>query len=194
MTLDTRQRRGLAFLAMTLLLGVIMNRLFSDRTATEVVAPSTDTVAVAERRLAQLRDTAATVPSREENLKKITADLAAREKGLIVADTAAQAQAQLIQIVRALGNAENPPVPIRATEGFLISAFGDAYGLASVSITVDCRIDQLINMMAGLGARPELVSTTDMRIMATPAKEKTISVHLTVSGVVPRKLVPAKRT
>jgi hypothetical protein len=47
-------------------------------------------------------------------------------------------------------------------------------------------------MLAGLAARKELVSTSDLRVNATNAKEKNITVHLTVAGVVPRKLVPER--
>jgi hypothetical protein len=61
-------------------------------------------------------------------------------------------------------------------------------------VLVECRIDQLINMLAGLAARPELVSTSDLRVTSSNAREKTIGVHLTVAGVVPRKLVPEKRS
>ena len=192
MKIDARRRRLIAFSGALLLAGLAV-RFWPDTPAAPVVAPTVDTVAAAENRLARLRDIAATVPAREEILKKVNADLAMREKGLIIADTAPQAQAQLIQIVRGLGSAETPPVTIRATEGFAINPLGDAYGLASVSVQIDCRIDQLVNMMAGLAARPELVSTTDLRINATNTKEKTIGVRLTVSGVVPRKLVPTKR-
>jgi hypothetical protein len=193
MTLDSRQRGGLVLMGVLLIVGLVV-RLWPEQSAKSVVAPTGDTVALAERRLAKLRETAATVPAREEILKSARADLALREKGLIVADTAAQAQAQIIQIVRGLGNAESPPVEIRGTEGFAIRPLGDAYGEASVSVQIDCRIDQLINLLAGLAARPEMVSTSDLRVGSTQAKEKTITVHLTVSGVVPRKLVPVKRT
>ena len=153
------------------------------------------TVAQSEQRLSNLRDIAATVPTKEQILKQVTAELAAREKGLIAADTAAQAQAQLIQIIRAVGAAEAPPVDIRAAEGFSIHPLGDAYGEATVSVQIDCRIDQLVNMLAGLAARPELVSTSDVRVTTSSAsKDKTIGVHLTVAGVVARKLVPEKRS
>jgi hypothetical protein len=159
-----------------------------------VVAPAAESIAVSETRLARLRDLAATVPNEEKNLAAVTAELATREKGLIVADTAPQAQAQLIGIVRELGQAESPAVLIRNTEGFGIRPFGDAYGEATVSMLIECRIDQLVNILAGLAARKELVSTTDMRIVATNTKEKTLNVRLTVAGVVPKKLVPEKRS
>lgn len=158
-----------------------------------VIAP-VDTPARAEARLAQLRATAASIPAREEILKAAQADLAVREKGLIVADTAAQAQAQLIQLVAELGRHENPPVAIRSTDSFGIRALGDAYGEATVSVQIECHIDQLVNMLAALATRPELVSTGDLRITSQNSKEKTVGVRLTVAGVVPRKLVPEKHS
>jgi hypothetical protein len=193
-TLEPRYRRTLPFVALFLVIGIAI-RFWPDSSGPPVVtASTTDDLAAAQRRLARLREIAATVPDREEILKKVNAELAAREKGLIVADTAAQAQAQLIQIIRTLGRAENPPVEIRTTEGFGLRPLGDAYGEATVSVQVECRIDQLINMLAGLAARPELVSTSDLRVTSSNAKEKIIGVHLTVAGVVPRKLVPERRS
>jgi len=191
MTLTPSLRRNLVFGAVALIVGLVIH--FWPDSTPAAVAPS-DSPARAEARLAQLRAAAATVPDKEEILKKTEADLAAREKGLIAADTAPQAQAELIKIVRALGRAEAPPVEIRNTEGFGIRALGDSYGEVTVSVQIECRIDQLLNMLAGLAARPELVSTSDLRVTSTNAREKTVGVRLTVSGVVPRKLVPEKRS
>jgi len=61
-----------------------------------------------------------------------------------------------------------------------------------VSVQIDCRIDQLVNILAALPAQPELVSTSDLRVTSSNAKEKTVGVRLTLSGVVPRRLVPEK--
>ncbi len=191
MTLSPLYRRMLAFAAVSLLLGIVVRFWPEDSAPTS--APLAETVSLDEQRLARLRDVAANVPAKETILSKAQAELAGREKGLIVADTAAQAQAQLIQIVRNLGSAENPPVDIR-TEAFGLRPLGDAYGEASVSVLIECRIDQLLNMLAGLAARPELVSTSNLRIMPTNSKDKTISVRLTVSGVVPRKLIPERHS
>jgi hypothetical protein len=190
--MDPRHRRMLPVLGGILILGLLIRFWPESSSAPAVVAPTADTIALAEKRLAKLRETAATVPARETILKDATAELAIREKGIIVADTAAQAQAQLIQMIRELGRAESPIVEIRTTEGFGIRPFGDAYGEATVSVLLDCRIDQLVNLLAGIAARKELVSASDLRIGSTNTKEKTITVHLTVAGVVPRKLVPEK--
>jgi len=190
-TLSPAIRRSLFITLALMIAGVIVDRLRDSDPG--VVAP-TETPTRAEARLEQLRATAATVPAKDEILKKAEADLAVREKGLIIADTAPQAQAELIRIVRELGRGESPAVEIRNTDGFGIRPFGDSYGEVTVSVTVDCRPDQLVNILAGLAARPELVSTNDLRITSANAKDKMVNVHLTVSGIVPRKLVPEKHS
>ena len=192
MNLRPRDRRALAWLAVSALLGLVIHFWPASDGTAGVVVPAGDPVTLAETRLARLREAAATVPAKESVFKKVSADLAVREKGIITADTAAQAQAQVIQIIRRLGAAENPPIEIRSTELNPIRPFGDAYGEASVAVQIECHIDQLVNLLAALEAQPELVATSDLRVLSADAKEKTVSVRLSVSGVVPRRLVPEK--
>ena len=192
MNLTSRDRRALAWLSVAVLVGLVAYFWPAGDGSTAVVAPVGDPVTLAETRLARLRETAATVPAKEEVFKKVSADLASREKGMLQADTAAQAQAQLIQIVRRLGAAENPAIDIRSTELNPIRPFGDSYGEASVAVQIECRIDQLVNLLAALETQPELVATSDLRVLSSNAKEKTVAVRITVSGVVPRRLVPEK--
>lgn len=192
MTLQSRDRRALALLGASALVALAYRYWPAGAGPVAIVAPAGDPVAIAEKRLARLRETAATVPAKEGIFKKVSADLAVREKGLIAAGTAAQAQAQLIQIIRRVVSSETPPVEIRATELGGVRALGDAYGEVVVSVQIDCRIDQLVNILAALGSQAELVSTSDLRVTSSNAKEKTVGVRLTLSGVVPRRLVPEK--
>jgi len=191
MRMSQRDRRALAILSVALVLGLVY-RFWPSSDAPAVVAPTTDNVALAEKRLAKLRETAATVSAKEKVRKQVADDLALREKGLIAAPTAAQAQAQLIQLVRRLGSLENPPVEIRATEIGPVRPLGDAYGEALVSVQIECRIDQLVNILAAIPSQPELVATNDLRVISTNAKDKAVGVRLTLSGIVPRRLVPEK--
>jgi len=191
MNMSARDRRALAALALALVLGLIY-RFWPSSDAPAVVAPAAGNVELTEKRLAKLRETAATEPAKESILRQVSGDLALREKGLIAADTAAQAQAQLIQIFRRIGNLENPPVEIHGTEIGPIRPLGDAYGEVVVSVQVECRIDQLVNMLAAIPAQPELIATSDLRVMSSNAKDKSVGVRLTLSGVVPRRLVPDK--
>jgi len=192
MNLSPRDRRALAWLAAAALLGLVVYVWPARDSAATVVAPVGDPVTLAETRLARLRESAATVPAKENVYKKVSADLALREKGIIQADTAAQAQAVLIQLIRRLGAAETPPIDIRSTELNPIRPFGESYGEASVAVQIECRIDQLVNLLASLDTQPELMATSDLRVLSSNAKEKTVGVRLTITGVVPRRLVPEK--
>jgi hypothetical protein len=189
--MSPRDRRALAALSVAVVLGLIYHFWPAD-SAPAVVTPAAGNLALTEKRLAKLRESAAIVPARQAILKQVSGDLALREKGLINAATAAQAQAQLIQIIRRVGELESPPVEIRSTEIGPVRPLGDAYGEALVSVQIECKIDQLINMLAAIPAQPELVATSDLRVMSSSAKEKTVGVRLTLSGIVPRRLVPDK--
>ena len=190
MTLQPRERIFVAVLPVAAA-AILAYAYWPENTAPKVPAAS-DSVPAAEKRLARLRETAATVPAKLEILKQVSAELAAREKSLIQADTAPQAQAQLIQILRGLTSAEAPPIEIRATEIGGIAALGDSYGAASVAVQIECRVEQLVNLLAAIAARPELISTSELRITSGNPKDKTMGVRLGITGVVPRKLVPEK--
>jgi hypothetical protein len=192
--LEPREKKALiALVAAVAVSAVVFTYEFWPAGSAAPEVASTRSVAQMEQRLAKAREVAATVPAKQEILKKVTADLQSREKSLIRAETAQQAQAQVITILRSLGAAEAPPIEIRATELGAIAPFGDDYGAVNVSIQVDCRIEQLLNFLAALAARPELIATRDLRVTAGNPKEKTLSVRLTVAGLVPKALVPQKK-
>lgn len=189
MTFQPRDRRALAILAAAAIVALAF-RFWPEDTGVAVVAPSGNPVAAAEKRLARLRDTAATLQAKEAVFKKISAELASREKNILAVDTPPQAQAQLMQIFRRIASAETPPVEVRSTELGSVRDLGGAYGEAAVSVQVECRIDQLVNMLAAIPSQSEWVALTDLRVTSTNAKEKTVGARLTLSGVVPRALVP----
>jgi hypothetical protein len=190
MNLTARDKRALILLAPGLLVVGAAYYLASDNTP-RVVVPTVSTVDAAQKRLVRLKEVAATVPAKQEILRKESAELASREKGLIQADTAAQAQAQIVQILRRLASAES--IEFRATELGGIVPLGDGYGSANVSVQMECRVDQLVNLLASIAAQKELLSTSELRVSSASPREKTVGVRLTVSGVVAKKLVPVKK-
>lgn len=189
MSLQPRDRRALAILVTSVIL-TFAYRAWPENTGTAVVAPAGNPVTNAEKRLARLRETAATAQAKEAIFKKVSAELAAREQNILAVDTLPQAQAQLIQILRRVVAAETPPIEIRATELGPIRALGRDYGEATISVQVECRIDQLVNMLAAIPAQPERVALSDLRVTSANGKEKTVGARVTLAGVVPRKLVP----
>jgi hypothetical protein len=194
MKITPRDRRFLAWGGVSVLLYVIIQVWSSSGASEPVVVSSTNSVESAEKRLARLRDLAATIPGREAALKAVQAEVAKRETGLIQAPTAPQARAQLLQILERLCAAENPPIHIVSNELGGINPVGTDYGSIDIAVQIQCSIEQLVNLLAAVAAQPELITTNDLRVTSTNnPKEKLVSVRLAVSGVVPRKLVPEKK-
>lgn len=189
--MSPRDRRALQILGAALIVAAAV--YFWPQGSATPTAAEVQTVDQAEKRLARLREIAASAPSRESALKTVSTQLATREKGLIQAETAAQVQAQLLQMVRRLASAESVPVEIRTTEIGAVAPFGDVYGSVNISIQIECTIEQLINLLAAIGAQPELVATSDLRITSSSPKNKVVGVRLTLTALVPRKLVPEKK-
>jgi hypothetical protein len=159
-----------------------------DTTTVNAVAPTQQL----EKRLVRLRRQAAGEPDRKEALKRLQAELAKQEKGLIRADTAAQAQAQMVQIVRKVAAAQTPAVVLNDTE------FGEPhhvgnYGEVVMTIATDCGIEQIVNFLVDLSNLQDLVAVTSVQLGQANGKKKVIPMRLTFTGMVPGKLVPEKK-
>lgn len=190
MKLSDRDRRALLLLAAA---GVVSAgiALWPEGGGADVEAVAT--VPQAERRVQSLRRIAAGLPAREEVRKKVAAELEAREKGLIQADTAAQAQAQMLQVVRRVLRQQQPPVDFRASEMGQPRPFGEFYGEVTATISLDCGIEQLVNLLADLGNQPELITTRELQFSGVTSAQKLVPTRITVSALVDRKLAPVRK-
>lgn len=191
MNLSERDQKALKYLLGALLLAAILY-FWPDGSAT-AVASNVNETSVLEKRLSQARSLLLQVPDKQAVWKQAQADLAVREKGMLTGDTAAQAQAQLFQIVRRIGRAQGPPIEVRANEIGQARLFGDDYGEVSVAVSFECGIEQLVNLLADLGAQPELLATSEIHVGTAAGPQKLIPVRLAISGIVPRKLIPEKK-
>ena len=189
MNITARDKRALVLLAAGVLVILIWKAAAGGSPVQ--VAAAADSVPQAEQRLNRLRQIAARVPAKEELFKKVSGEVAEREKGMIVADTAQQAQTQIQQILRKLGTAYG--IDVRGAEFGTVKRLGSDYGEAPVSISFDCNIEQLVNFLSALGGQPEILGTSDIRVNSGNPKDKRVNVRLTVSGVVPKKLIPEKK-
>ena len=185
-----RDKRMLMLLGVAIIIFLIVKFVFQRDTAPQVVKAG-ESAPMAEKRLAKLRQIAATVPAKESILKQVDADLSAREKGLLNTDTAAQATARLMEIARKDGKAEG--IEIRGGDLGQNKVISPDYGEVTTGLMFDCRIDQFVNFMASLSHEPEVIATSDIRIMAGNPKEKTISVRMSLGGLAPKKLIPEKK-
>ena len=201
MTMTERDRRALVIWAAVMVVGGLVywysnsspsSSSGSAKTSTPANSP-VDSIDRGQQRLALLRRQAATLPGKQAVLKQVSLELARREKGLIPGDTAEQAQAQLLQIVKRVAQQQTPPLDVGQVELGRPRPFGTAYGQVSVSITLNCRIEDLVNYLAALSAQPELTATEEIRLGTSHPKQKTIPVRLTISGLVARRLVPVRK-
>jgi predicted Zn-dependent protease len=190
MTVGTLDRKtailGVVGIAVVLILYLVLGN------RTPAVVTATESVPMAEKRLAKLREKAATVPGKEGLMKLASGELQSREKGMLKAETSAQAQAQLQELLHKVGQANG--VDIRGIEDMRVKLLGADYGEASVTVRFTCLIEQLVNLLAALAAQPELVSTNQVQITGNADKTKVIQVRLTLSGVVARKLALEKKS
>jgi Type II secretion system (T2SS), protein M subtype b len=197
MTVSDRDRRALFILGGALVLGGILywysNSSPSSSGGSAKISAPVDSVDRTQKRLAMLRRQAATLPGKEAVLKQVSLELAEREKGLVPGETAEQAQAQLLQIIKRVAQQQTPPLEVGQVELGRPRPFGSAYGQVSVSITVTCRIEELLNFLAGLSAQPELTATEEIRFGTSHPKQKTMPVRLTISGLVAKRLVPVRK-
>jgi Type II secretion system (T2SS), protein M subtype b len=186
-----RNKRALIILGAALVLALVY-WLANRDTKPKRVEDAESSVSLAEKRLQRLRAIAAALPERERNWKLISDDLAKREKVLLVADDKELAQEKLLEIVRKLAQSQVPPIDVRAQELGQAKRNGD-YGEVLVTLTLACRIEQLVNYLADLPAQPEAIACEDLRVGSTNAETKVMQVRVTIAGLVPAKLVPAKK-
>jgi hypothetical protein len=186
-------RRLLLLLAVMAVAAVLRYAVFTGQSQTAVVAEApADSIPKAERRLQRLREQAALVPAKEAMLKQALAELAEREKGIIRMETGAQAQAHLLDTIHRIGGQAG--FDVRGAEQFTeVRPLGSDYGVVSVTASFPCAIEQLVNFLALLPSEPEIVATNEIHITGGNDKKKNLHVRLSLSGVVPRSLLPKKK-
>jgi hypothetical protein len=165
--------------------------VLADRSSSPVVVAAAESVPLAEARLRKLREINSTLPARELQAKQAADELAVREKGILKADTGAQAEALLQDKVRRAGQVNG--IDIRGMEDARVRPLGKDYGEAMIWVRFSCRIEQLVNLLAQLANDPDLISTNQIQVTGTPDKAKVMQVRLGLSGVVSKKVAQEKK-
>lgn len=181
MTITERDRRALIILGAALAVMALI--YFWPEPKVEVVGGAASDVKSAAVRLDRVRKEAALLQVRDDGRKRTADELAQIEKGLIAADSAAQAQAQLLQIARRVARIQSPAVDFKQNQFGQVRPFGSDYAQVTLTITMDCQIEQLVNLLSDLASQPELLAIEDLHISATNNKQKSIPVQMTVSGL-----------
>ncbi len=190
MNLNQRDRRAVTMLAVFLLLTCVIYWWPQETDGVSAPPVTADEIDLAQKRLLRLRQIGATLPGKREVAKRVSEEVKSREQGLIPGETAAQAQAQLSQVLRRVGRLQMPPLEVRTVDVGVVRPLGEDYGEVAVTTAFDGQIDSLVNLLTDLTRQPEILATSEMRIVSTNEKKKSLRVQITVSGVVSRKLVP----
>lgn len=188
--LTSRDRRALALLAVCAI--VFTAVYYWPEEGPSVVGPASS-VEQMEQRIRRMRRMAASAPAREELLRKAQEELARREQGMIRAETPAQAQAQMLEIVRRVAKSQPETFQMRGTEFGAPRPLGDAYGEVVMTVIIESPIEQLITFLADVSNQPELLSVNEIQFSQAAGNRKLIPARLTLTAVVPRALVPQKK-
>ncbi|HEU5020565.1 MAG TPA: hypothetical protein VFT60_01695 [Bryobacteraceae bacterium] len=190
MNLSKRDRTALTILGAALCVFLLLQYVIlpeNSASASAAVSMSADQLRL---RVGRLRQIAASLPVREALLKQTDADLADRERGIVQAGTAAEAQSEVLQAAQRIGKANQ--LDVHSGEFPAPRPFGD-YAIVYANVSFECHIEQLLNFLADLTREPQLIVPSDERITATNPKDKTMTVRMTLAGVVAKKLLPEKK-
>jgi Tfp pilus assembly protein PilO len=202
MNLSERDKRAVKILAIALVPALAMlfwpsgddgSTASSPAAAAAAIPAGANTPEGLEKHLQRLRKKQAELPVKHALAKDLQSQLVTREKGLIRADTLAQAQAQLTQLIRQTGRAQG--IDFRSVSMGQSRLYGGEYGEMVLIASADCKIEQLVNFLAELTKLPDMVATEDLRINSNGnVKEKNLSFQVTITGLTPKKLIPEKRS
>jgi len=197
MNLSERDKRAVKWLAYAAVPSLVMLLWPAGdnaaNNAASAVPAGVNTPEALEKHLQRLRKKQAELPVKQTVAKDLLGQLVTREKGLIRADTLAQAQAQLTQVIRQTGRGQG--IDFRAVSTGQSRIYGGEYGEIMITASADCKIEQLVNFLAEITKLPELLSTEDLRINSNGnVKEKNLNFQVSISGLVPKKLIPEKRS
>ena len=176
MTVQQRDKRALVGLGVVLAIALIywLASGSSSGGSAKVVAAGGERRQGRKANRRPARSAMTTLDGKEAVLKQVSAELAEREKGLIPGDTAEQAQAQLLQIMRRLAKAQSPPIDLRQSELGQPRSYGDSYARVTVSV-----IDGLPHRRAAESAGGAERATGDHRHRRDPLRrrESEIEIH-----------------
>jgi len=192
-TLSERDRRALLLLGVALAGYLVFWLATREEASGAIVAPA-ESIPMLEERLQRVREASARLPLLERQLVESQKALEAYEQVLLRAATAQQAQAQMLEILRALGAEQAPPIEFRSVELGAVRplAEGLPYGEVLVGVSFECSVDQLVNFLADVAAQPKAIATDQIRIPEANRETKQLRVRIQFAGLVPAELVKSQ--
>lgn len=134
-----------------------------------------------ERTLAKYREAVQTVGLRSAETVSLEARLREAEAGLLTSETTALASAELQDLVKQLTSAQS--IDVRTSEFLTVKPLGGNYLQVPLGLQFQCRLDQLVNFLNELQGGSKCLAVSRLLIQTTGAKEKLVSVNMTVAGI-----------
>jgi hypothetical protein len=84
-------------------------------------------------------------------------------------------------------------VQTRGLDDYHSRPISNDYGEVTVGVSFSSDIVQLVNFLAGLASQDLILATNEIHITGGTDKKKILQVRLSVSGLVPRKLIAPQK-
>jgi hypothetical protein len=183
--LSQRDRRALLLLGGAAAVFLVLQ--FGPLPGSEPAAVFAPSLELGEKRLRRLQEVARQKPRVAAETEAAARALAETEKGLLKGATAAQASAEMQQIMKDLLAGQG--INLGASEFGAVKALGTDYAQVPLTVNFICAIEQWINLMSAIRNAPQVVSSLELRIVGADPAQKTVNVRMTVAGYIPASLV-----
>lgn len=184
--LQTRDQRALLLLVSALAFAALLQLdWFAPASGSAASGSSID---AAEQRLLLEQVKARQLPMAEAELDAVRRQVDLLEQGLLKSETAALAQAEMQQLVGDLLAAEG--ITLESSQFGTVQLDGEDYAQVPINANFQCRIEQLVNLLAAVANAPELLATKRIRIQPENQATKSVRVMLTVAGLLPAERTP----
>ena len=188
-SLTERDKKALLILGVALALALVLQ--FGIPSRQDPGAASSSSAEKTERRLRRLQEIARQRPRVAADADAAAKALGETEKGLLKAATPALASAQMQQLMKDLLSAQG--INMEASEFGAVKAAGEDYAQVPLTVLFRCPIEQWINLMSAVRNAPQVLSTVDLRITPSDAKNKLMQVRMIVAGYIPASMVAVSK-
>jgi len=184
-SLSSRDRRALLYLGVALGLFLLLQLDFG---LPEGPAAGSGSVEAAEQQYLLARTRARQGPLVDAEFGAVSQTQAQMEQGLLQAETAALAQAEMREVVGNLLSAEQ--INMQSSQFGAVKLEGDVFTQVPLVVSFRCGIEKFVNLLSAIANAPRTLSTRQIRITPEQNETKTVQVQLTVSGYLPVSRTP----
>ena len=184
--IQSRDRRALMILlAAGALFAVMQLDFFFPSTGSPLVGGS---IEGAQERFLDAQVQARQKPLVEAESQEAAKALAEFESGLLQAESAELAKAEMRQVVGNLLVAEG--ITMRASRFGNVELEQDYFAQVPLTVDFDCRVEQFVNWMTTLSNSERLLTTRRIVLRPTKTETKAVRAQVTVSGYLPVSRTP----